>query len=503
MLIHAFLRILDMTLAGSFVILCVLAARLLLRPAPRRWAYLLWALVLVRLLCPLELTATISLLPRRTPAAVAYTLEQEDITFWDAADAAQRAVGDVLNGGIDIQRVRLAEERPDAVTGEATRHATARWWEIWVLFGQYVWLAGASALALRGVWSHRRLRKQLATAVRLRDNIYIAEGASTAFVLGLWRPRIYLPAGLTEAEQACMLAHEQHHIRRWDHGTRLLGFAALCLHWFNPLVWLAWRLSQRDMEMSCDEEVLRNADSTARADYAAALLQCAARPKPGAALTPLAFGEAEPVARIRNLAVWKKPALWVSILAGLLCGLLALGLLTSPARPVDAVTLTDFDGGAHDFGVDFALQLGQECNGVSVGLELWENGECESYIPLPVSAQTRSLEMTVDLQPAWETGDELHSITVLLSGDGKLLQQWQLWLQPEQEWPGWSFASFVPQETLQPKPGESWVLASLTQDTGSGARIYDWRTLSTEPQRLEQAEWLLVLRADFTDRFAG
>ena len=187
-----------------------------------------------------------------------------------------------------------------------------------------VWLAGAALLLLSSLTSMLRLRRRLVGAVRLRDNIYLADRIPSPFVMGLLRPRIYLPSTLKEVERGYILLHEQHHIRRRDHLAKLLAFLALCIHWFNPLVWLAFILSGRDMEMSCDEAVVRKLGEDIRADYSASLLSLSTGRRIVAG-TPLAFGEGDAGGRIRNLLNWKRPQPWVLIACAAVCaGLIAL-----------------------------------------------------------------------------------------------------------------------------------------------------------------------------------
>jgi len=177
--------------------------------------------------------------------------------------------------------------------------------------------------------TYLRLRRRLITASPLRDNIYLADDIDSPFVMGLFRPKIYLPSAMEEREQSYILLHEQHHIRRLDHVVKALAFVALCIHWFNPLVWVAFILSGKDMEMSCDEAVVRKLGTQIRADYTASLLSLATGKRIIAGM-PLAFGEGNTKGRIRNLAKWKKPAVWVVIVAVIVCIILAVCLLTNP-----------------------------------------------------------------------------------------------------------------------------------------------------------------------------
>ena len=347
MLDDIFMQVLDMSKTGSIVILFVLSARLLLRRAPKVFSYALWAVVLLRLLCPVSLgQTTVSLVPEIPPTAQDYALSDEPITVLEAGNAALNAVGDALNGGLGTQIIDTTEVEPDG----SRRTVTTDWYDIPILFGQYVWLAGAGCMILRSLISYRKLRRKIGIAISLRDNLYLADDLESPFVVGLIHPKIYLPSNLSQREYDYIILHEQHHIRRGDHIIKALAFLTLCIHWFNPLVWLAFHLASKDMEMSCDEAVVRKAGADIRADYAASLLSLATGQRIIAG-TPLAFGEGDPRGRIRNLAKWKKPAIWVCVLAVILCAVLGVCLLTDRAVDVTAEGNTWYSGTVVDCGM--------------------------------------------------------------------------------------------------------------------------------------------------------
>lgn len=325
MLGDIFVRILEMSGKGSLVILGVLLARLALKRAPKIFSYLLWGVVLFRLLCPFTLEAPVSILPRTDSIAQEYTLADQPISPAGAGIAVYRAVGDAMNGGLGVQHIPTTQTTPEG----NTYYVTSSWWEVWILAGQYLWVAGAAGMALYSLTALWRLKKRLRVSVPLEKNVYLADDIPGPFVLGLVRPRIYLPPGLSAREQEYILLHERHHIRRGDPVFKALAYLALILHWFNPLVWLAFRLASQDMEMSCDEAVIRNLDPQARGDYAATLLSFAAGHRSLAGV-PLAFGEGDPKGRIKNLCRWRKPAVWVLVAAVLVCGGAAVSLLTDP-----------------------------------------------------------------------------------------------------------------------------------------------------------------------------
>ena len=344
MLDSVFVSILDLTKVSSLVILAVIAARLLLKRAPKVVSYALWAVVLLRLLVPMEIQSPVSLLPELKPTTQSYALEDEPISAVNAGVAAYQAVGDVLNGGIGTQHVPT--DRVDEAGN--VEYVVTDFDDVWILFGSYVWAAGVTGLAVYSLFGIFKLKRKLREAIRLEEGVYLAEGIESPFVMGMLRPKIYLPQGLTDGERSYILAHERYHIRRCDPLWKALGFAALCIHWFNPLVWLAFSLACRDMEMSCDEAVLKTMGGSIRSDYAASLLKIATGRK-AIVGGPLAFGEGDPKGRIKNLARWKKPVIWLSILAVIVCIVLAVCLLTNPVT-------NRHSKGSHIFGQLDALE---------------------------------------------------------------------------------------------------------------------------------------------------
>ncbi len=291
----------NMSLTASVVTGFVLLARLALRRAPKVYSYVLWAVVLFRLLCPVSVSSAVSLLnvvdapvTERTPvtSVVEYVPP--------LAVPAERPVVQIPVPGA----VEAAEPAPVAPAADPA--AVAAW----------VWLLGVAALAGYSIVSLLALRRRLTGAVRLEGNVWLADHIDSPFVLGLLRPKIYLPSALPEGERGYILLHERHHIRRGDHLIKALFFAALCLHWFNPLVWLAFVLMGRDMEMSCDEAVVKKLGADVRADYSASLLSLATGRRMVAG-APLAFGEGDTKGRIKNLLRWKAPRRWVMVLAAL------------------------------------------------------------------------------------------------------------------------------------------------------------------------------------------
>ena len=289
----------DMSLGASFVITAVLLLRLFWHRFPRRYFLILWAVVLLRLLCPILPESELSVIPPETLSFAQETAlpERSEVTVLSAADAAMRAVGDTLNGGIDTVYVKLDREpigrepsgREPSVQSMIPA-VTAYHDQIWLLFLEKLWLGGVAVLVLRQIILDIRLRRRLKTAIPYpadlpagllpdRCRVYLADNIPTAFVLGILRPTIYLPSDLSADAAVYVLAHESVHVRRLDPLWKLLSAAALCLHWFNPLVWAAYFCASADLEYACDEaapkllsKVLPEADDNMTASYAQALL---------------------------------------------------------------------------------------------------------------------------------------------------------------------------------------------------------------------------------------
>lgn len=305
MMERVMISIFDMSLTASYVILFVLVLRLLLRRAPKVFSYALWLVVLLRLLCPLSLESAFSLVPI-SPQAIS-----TEVSYGAAPTVNYNAM--TTNA--------LITSAPLAMTGTVNNDFR---WRVCAM----VWLVGMAVLAMTGLLSLRRLRKRLSGAQRVEGNVYLVKGLETAFVLGIGRPRIYLPQGLGDEERAYILLHEQTHIRRGDHLIKLVAFGALCMHWFNPLVWLSFRLMTCDMEMACDERVLKELGSEIKQAYSASLLQLSA----GQQLyhgVPLAFGENDVSGRIKNVLNYKKPVFWLAAVAIAAVIIAAVGLLTN------------------------------------------------------------------------------------------------------------------------------------------------------------------------------
>ena len=314
-----FLRIVELSWQAGVLALAVMLARLALRRAPKWAVCLLWALVAVRLVLPFSLQSPVSLQAAQSPVtAVLYELPQTQ-------EAAQKT-GEVLSGGLAEPLMPLP---PTEVVTVQPVPAPKPVMTVSLLAA--IWLAGVVMMLTYMLVSYLGIYRRVCTAVRLEDNVYRCGSWGTPFVLGLLRPRIYVPEGMDDAALPQVLAHERCHIRRGDHIVKPLAFLLLALHWFNPVLWAAYVLLGRDMENACDERVLRGVDGAGRAAYSRALVACAVRQRP-AAVCPLAFGEVAVQERVKNAMNGKKPAVWAAVLLAIAAAVIALCFLTSPGR---------------------------------------------------------------------------------------------------------------------------------------------------------------------------
>ena len=306
-----FLKLVNLSISASWLILAVLVLRVVLKKAPKWVMPLLWGVVALRLVCLFSIESALSLIPS------AETIPSEIVTETREPVLYEQATLDIVTN----PTLPSAAEVPVGVSRQQAQ----------VDFNIYsvLWLAGMAALLVHALVSAGKLKRKLATAILLRDNIYESEFVDSPFVFGVVKPNIYLPMHMDEGTAAYVIAHECAHLARRDHWWKVLGYLVLALHWFNPLVWVAYILFCRDIELACDEKVVRGLDGAARADYSQALLSCAA-PKRAVAACPLAFGEGNIKMRVKSALHYKKPAFWVAAAAVLAVVIVAVCFLTNP-----------------------------------------------------------------------------------------------------------------------------------------------------------------------------
>ena len=350
-----FLNIINMSILASWLILAVLLFRLILKKAPKWLNVLFWGMVTVRLICPLTIESPISMIPDSfangefVSAWMDEYLDDIDIhhpdsVYYDAAIGAGREPISDGEGGCYV--VTKHEQLGEPATIENT--------VIPVLV--IAWVAGMAILALYIVISYWRLHRKVDTAVLYKENIFQSENINSPFVLGIIKPRIYLPFKMDAQDLEHVIAHEQAHIRRKDHWWKPLGFLLLTIHWFNPLMWLAYVLLCRDIELACDEKVIKVLNNEQRADYTQALVACSVNRRMIAAC-PLAFGEISVKERVKSVMNYKKPDFGIVIMATIFCIIVAVCFLTNPTTIDDHFVITNSDSPANTNKLTQDIQL--------------------------------------------------------------------------------------------------------------------------------------------------
>ena len=308
MLCRIFLKLAGMSVTAGVLVLAILAVRALTRRRMPKWAHcLLWGLVAACLLCPVLPESGLSLRPQ----------SGELVQYGDQLTGLDREPVIILmeTGVQDVYAFR---------TGEADRPGVS------LMPLAYVWLAGMAVLLGWAAFSWLRLRRQVAASVSVAKGVYICDDIASPFILGVLHPRIYLPSGLTGATLESVLRHERAHLKRRDHWWKPLAHVLIAVYWFNPLLWAAYVLLCRDIELACDERVVRDMTREDRAAYSQALLQCSLNRRRRLVLCPLAFGEVGVRTRVKSVLCYRRPAVWLSAAAVLLCAALAVTFLTEP-----------------------------------------------------------------------------------------------------------------------------------------------------------------------------
>ena len=313
-----FLKIINMSISASWLVLAVLILRFVLKKAPKWINVLLWGIVAIRLICPFSFESTLSLIPSAETIPLNIGMDTTP-----TINSGISAINNAVNPIISQSNTPMAG-------------ASVNLLQITIGIYEYIWIFGMIALALYTAISYWRLCRKVDTAVRYKDNIFQSENVSFPFVLGIIKPRIYLPFKMNGQYLEYVVAHEQAHICRKDHWWKPLGFLLLMIHWFNPLMWLAYVLLCRDIELACDEKVIKELGNEQRGDYTQALVACSINRRMIAAC-PLAFGEVSVKERVKSVMNYKKPAFWVIIISVIVCVGVAVCFLTNPKQ--DSYTL--------------------------------------------------------------------------------------------------------------------------------------------------------------------
>lgn len=306
---NVFLSWLDMSIAASFLIVAVIVLRLALKKAPKNVNCILWVLVGIRLVCPIAVESPLSLIPSAQPVQQILAVDEAKLSA----------------GGVPAQSIVLHHDRAEV---------SAPWGNAPFYFA-IAWIAGMAVMMIYALGSYYSIKKKVDESVLFADCVYLCDRINSPFLLGITRPRIFLPSDIREGQISYVVAHERAHLARRDHWWKALGFLILSAHWFNPLVWVSYMLFCKDIELACDEKVISDFGIAQKKAYSTTLLECSIANHRFSA-HPLAFGEVSVKERVKVIMSYKKPAYWTILIAVLACAVMTLCFLTNP-QPAQAV----------------------------------------------------------------------------------------------------------------------------------------------------------------------
>ena len=337
-----FLKLVNMSITASWLVLAIIAVRLIFKRAPKWILCLLWGLAAFRLICPFSIESSLSLIPDAEPLSqeTSYSSESVKQAHGDILDSDGNVILEqhpVANGDILDSEGNVIVEVQDGVR---TDHEEAQV-RGWMHFLSGIWLVGFGLMLSYTVVSYYLLKKKVSTAIPLKRGIKQSEYVDSPFVLGIIRPVIYLPFSMEEGDMTYVIAHEKAHIRRRDHWWKPFGFLLLSIYWFNPVLWVAYILLCRDIEAACDEKVIKDMEKDERRAYSIALLNCSIH-RCRIAACPLAFGETGVKARVRSVMNYKKPAFWVILIALVVSIIVAVCFLTNPKETLPITMTADY-----------------------------------------------------------------------------------------------------------------------------------------------------------------
>ena len=307
-----FLKLLNLSISASWLVLAVLVLRLISKRSPKWVNVLLWGIVALRLVLPFSIESALSLIPSAETVSPA---------------AVQFAPAPTITSGVSVIDNAVNPSLSEHFSAVPT--ASVNPLHVWTEIAGWVWLIGLGAMLLYALVSYLRLRRRVSVSLCVRENIYLCDAISSPFILGVVKPHIYLPSTLDEVQRQNVLSHERAHLTRRDHWWKPLGFALLAVYWFNPVLWLAYTLLCRDIELACDERVIRTMDESAVKTYSTVLLACSI-PRKAVITCPLAFGEVGVKERVKNALHYKKPSFWVVAASVAVCVVVAVCFLTDP-----------------------------------------------------------------------------------------------------------------------------------------------------------------------------
>ena len=473
-----FLDIVNMSISAGWLVLAVLALRLILKKAPKWVNVLLWGIVAVRLICPFSIESTLSLIPSKE------TISPGIMMDWTP---------EISTGIESLDQV----VNPVISTSFAPNPGTsANPLQILIPVAANLWLLGVLILLTYTAISYLTLRLKLRTAVILRANIFQCETVSSPFVLGILKPKIYLPYTMDGNNLDHVVAHEMAHIKRKDHWWKPLGFLLLTVYWFNPLMWVAYILLCRDIELACDEKVIAELGNEQRADYTQALVACAVNRRMIAAC-PLAFGEIGVKDRVKSILNYRKPTLWIIVTAVVVCIVVAVCFLTNPLDSVDYLKFTGWSNDpAYPDQMNYEINLGNRAMSGEIYVEQWTNGICVRSAPVVMTRFVDSIHITV--RDRWEAGEMVGTEIDIETNQygGSLTTYFPV---PENYDGAYHYARNELNKRIKLAPGQEVILEARSFQCGNGVLPFDVETIISNPKLLESQDCILVIRAVFSD----
>lgn len=476
-----FSRILNLSISASWMILAVIAVRFAFKNLPKWIRVMLWGFVGIRLLLPFSFESAFSLIPSTQ------TVPQKVLQF-EGAQLSQNAYIDIVTNPIFPQDI-------SAPIGQTVDRM-----QINMINMTFIWIVGIVILLVYTAVSYWRLKHKLNTAILYKDNIFYSENIDTPFVLGLIKPKIYIPFSLQNQNSENVIMHEQSHIIRKDHWWKLLGFLLLTIHWFNPIIWTAYILLCIDIEFACDEKVIRQLDNEQKANYTQSLVECSINRKIISAC-PIAFGEIGVKERVKAVMNYKKPAFWVVILGAVVCVVIAAGFLTNPISYGDYFSLADSESPANQNRLLYEINIGDSVKSGKIYVEQWVDGNCVKSSPVNMTKYADSIEIL--MSERYENNVSVGTDVQIETNQygGSLITYFPY---PENlNIVGWGFNGYELDEKVKISADEEVILAAKVFDTGEGVRIFTCETLINDPERIQNANCMIVVRAVFSSDDMG
>ncbi len=380
-----FIHALNISIAAGFLVLAIILFRLCAKNAPRWISVLLWGIVGLRLLFPFSIESSVSLIPSKNTVPTTITQDR-----FPAVDTGFEGIDEVVNPIISGSM-------------QATPEYSANPMQMLITVLSWIWLAVMLLMLIYMLISFLHLRLRMRESVQIDERVYLSDRAKTPFILGVFRPRIYLPSDISEVDRCFVVAHERAHLKRGDHIWKPLGFWLLAVYWFNPLLWVAYLLLCKDIELACDERVITELGTEQKAAYSETLLELGIKNRMISAC-PLAFGEVSVRSRIKAIAKYKKPAIAIVAVSLMICAMLAVCFLTY--RKNDDLAINE--------GIWYARRV------IASNVD---NAECDDVPMLAFTEGGYILVQTRDLEkPSYVTLGKMHSSYISKKEYGKLLE---------------------------------------------------------------------------------